>query len=470
VTGVEQAALRVQLPGLAGVTLGADWRRLLDEGLGGICLFGSNPAEGLDRVRELTAAIATTRPGAVVAIDEEGGDVTRLHAGAGSPVLGPAALARIDDVALTRATGRSVGDELASVGVTLDLAPVCDVNSNAANPVIGTRSFGADPQLVARHAAAWTAGLQDAGVAACAKHFPGHGDTSADSHHALPVVDADRQLLSVRELAPFAAQVEAGVAAVMTAHVVVPSLDPELPASLSPAVTSLLREELGFVGAVVTDALDMAGASARHGIPEAAVRALTAGADLVCLGADKEPALVRAVQAAITAAVRAGRLSEARLDEAAERVARLGELGPPTPWGAADVPTGTGFARRSLEVEGELPDLGGALVVRVVGDVNMAMGDVPWGLAPDLTIDPADGAGRLPGDRAVVLQVREAHRQPVVAALLRDVAASGRRAVVVEWGWPGERSVPLARICAHGSSRPGQAAVRELLAEAGWRA
>src|SRR5439155_201981 len=149
-----------------------------------------------------------------------------------------------------------------------------------------------DAELVARHSRAWVHGLQSTGVAACAKHFPGHGDTAVDSHLGLPVVEHDLDVLRERELLPFVAAIEAGGAAVMTSHIVLSQLDPGVPATMSRRIlTGLLREELGFEGVVVTDALDMAGASATIGIPEAAVRSLAAGADLLCLGSDSEPHL-----------------------------------------------------------------------------------------------------------------------------------------------------------------------------------
>jgi beta-N-acetylhexosaminidase len=285
VTSLESLALRVLLPSFPGTTLSADVLRLLEEGLGGLCLFGSNTSDGPDAVSAYAARVRSASPVAVVAVDEEGGDVTRLHVPDGSPVLGPLALGAAGDLALTRAVGRAIGLELAAVGITLDLGPVADVSSNPRNPVIGTRSFGSSASDAAAHVAAWTLGLQSAGVAACAKHFPGHGDTAEDSHLSLPVLDVDLPELIARELVPFAAAIEAGAAAVMTSHVVVPALDPELPATLSPAILGLLRDRLGFTGVIVSDALDMAGASATRGIPAAAVLSIAAGADLLCLGA-----------------------------------------------------------------------------------------------------------------------------------------------------------------------------------------
>ena len=202
-SGVERLALAVQLPAFPGTSLPPDWARLLEEGLGGVCLFGSNTADG--QVSRLTGAVRDVAPAAVIATDEEGGDVTRLHYASGSPVLGAAALGAVDDLALTRATGAMVGTALADCGIDLDLGPVADVNSNPDNPVIGTRSFGSDPAHVARHVVAWVEGLQSAGVAACLKHFPGHGDTATDSHLSLPTIDAQLDVLTRRELVPFAA-------------------------------------------------------------------------------------------------------------------------------------------------------------------------------------------------------------------------------------------------------------------------
>jgi beta-N-acetylhexosaminidase len=464
---LERAALRVLLPGFAGTRLPDGVAGLLADGLGGICLFGSNTSDGPQRLAELTGAIHEAGPDAVVAVDEEGGDVSRLHPGA-SPVLGAAALGAAGDLELTREAGWMVGQDLAAAGIDLDLGPVADVNSQPDNPVIGTRSFGAEPAHAAAHVAAWIQGLQASGVAACTKHFPGHGDTIADSHVELPLVAADRTTLEARELLPFRAAVEAGVAAVMTSHLLVPALDAERPTTFSPVVTSVLREELGFDGLVVTDALDMAGASAGRGIPQAAVLALAAGADLLCLGPDKDVTLVRAVQDAIVEAVKDGRLPEQRLVEAATRIARLGRF-PSQPDGSRDgTPAQRQLegARRALRVEGELPSLAGARIVSVDTPSTIAIGEVEWGLAPDLVVTPDSAA--LPVGVPLVVQVRDAHRQPAVVAVLDQLERSGAAAVVVEWGWPGARPTGLPRICTFGCSLPTTTAVAEVLATAGW--
>ncbi len=470
---LERLALQVQLAAFPGTTLAPEAARLLDEGLGGLCLFGSNTAAGPEQIGRLTRAIHEVAPGAVVAIDEEGGDVTRVHAATGSPVLGPAALGVVDDLDLTRATGRAVGAELAALGVDLDLGPVADVNSNPDNPVIGVRSFGSDPARVAAHVAAWLVGLQESGVAACAKHFPGHGDTAQDSHLDLPTVDVDRATLVARDLLPFAAAVDAGTAAVMTSHLLVPAIDATSPATLSRPVLSLLSELLGFQGVLVSDALDMAGASgAGRGIPEAAVQALLAGCDLLCLGADKDADLVRSVRSAIVAAVGSGRLPEERLADAAARVARIAGRARPKVDRELDHDRQLAGARAAIRVEGELPTLEGAVTVRVDTTPNIAVGVVPWGLPADLVVDPgsADPLAGLPrdGSAALVVQVRDGHRQPGVRAVLAELGSWQRPMVVVEWGWPGASPSSEARICTYGASVPSRDAVAELLAAAGW--
>src|SRR3954469_23081509 len=252
----------------------------LGAGLGGVVLFGSNVGDGSD-VAALSARLRSSAGRDVVlALDEEGGDVTRLDTVRGSRSPGNAALGQLDDTATTRAAYAAIGRRLADAGVTVDLAPVADVNSDPRNPVIGVRSFGADPQLVARHVAAAVSGLQSTGVAACPKHFPGHGATAIDSHHAVATIEATAAELEARELVPFRAGVAAGARAVMTGHLLVPALDAEHLATVSPAITTgLLRERLGFTGTVVTDALEMRAVAGTLGMVEGFVRALIAGAD-----------------------------------------------------------------------------------------------------------------------------------------------------------------------------------------------
>jgi beta-N-acetylhexosaminidase len=256
----------------------------------------------------------------LVAVDQEGGLVNRfgypLTAFPGNMALG-ACGPRAPELA--RRQAHATGRELRAVGVNWDFAPVLDVNSNPDNPIIGIRSFGEDPAVVAELGAAAVKGYQDGGVLACAKHFPGHGDTAIDSHLGLPRVHADLSRLEAVELAPFRAAVAANVATVMTTHVVFDALDPAVPATVSePILTGLLRSRIGFTGVVVTDCLEMAAIADGMGTPAAAVAALAAGADVVtvCHTLEVQRETVRAIRHAVAD----GRLPERRVRESAGRV------------------------------------------------------------------------------------------------------------------------------------------------------
>ena len=253
--------------------------------VGGVVLFRHN-VESPEQARALVASLhAAAPPGTplLVTVDQEGGRVQRLRA----PWTEWPPMRRVaeqGDPAATAALAAALARELLDLGIGLDFAPVVDVDTNPANPVIGDRSFGRTPEQVARHARAFIEALQAGGVAACAKHFPGHGDTAQDSHHELPRLDHDLARLRRVELPPFRAAIEAGVASIMTAHVLLPALDPALPATLSPAALRLLREELGYDGVVFSDDLEMRAVADRFPIGERVLGALRAGVDalLVC--------------------------------------------------------------------------------------------------------------------------------------------------------------------------------------------
>lgn len=311
---------RLVCAGFHGTTPSGEILGLIRRGVGGVILFGRNvesPEQVAALVHGLKSAAAPGR--LVVAIDQEGGRVARLRDGF-TPVPAMATIGRSDDAALAEQIGSVLGAELRAVGIDLDLAPVLDVDTNPANPVIGDRAFGGDPGLVARLGVALALGIQAAGVAACGKHFPGHGDTAADSHAELPRLRHAMERLGRVELPPFAAAAEAGVAAIMAAHVVAEAIDPGAPATLSEAaIRGVLRGRLGFAGLVVSDDLEM-GAITRHlSVPEAAVRAVAAGVDLltVCHSADRVHACVDALEAA---AARDDGFA-ARAEEARARVA-----------------------------------------------------------------------------------------------------------------------------------------------------
>lgn len=429
--------LRTLLPGFDGTTV-PDWLVAAHrDGLGAVCLYGANTADPA-AVSALCADLHRRCPGILIATDEEGGDVTRLHYLAGSPEPGNAVLGRLDDPALTTASARRIGRDLAVLGIGLDLGPVVDINSAPDNPVIGVRSFGDTAPLVARHAVAWVRGLRDAGVAACAKHFPGHGDTITDSHLALPRVDADRDLLDARELEPFRAVVQAGIDAVMTSHIVVPALDPERPATFSPAVLrGELRGRLGFRGVIVTDALDMAGASADIGIPEAAVRALAAGADLLCLGPNTGQALLGRVVAAIEDAVAQGRIAPDELAASAGRVQALVDDQATPSAAPAPGPDPRPDIADAFEIGAGatawLADDSPAAIVQVDSEANLAVGRVAWGAAAAGATIPARDVP--PGAKVAVVArgLTAEHPALAVAEALRE---AGHRVIVVECGWP----------------------------------
>jgi beta-N-acetylhexosaminidase len=326
------------------------------------------------------------------------------------------------------------------------------VNSNPRNPVIGVRSFGSEPELVARHVAAFVTGAQEHGVAACAKHFPGHGDTAVDSHLELPVVDEDRETLIAGPLRPFAAAVDAGVAAIMTAHILVPALDTVAATLSEPVVTGLLRRELGFDGAIVSDALEMKAISAGVGIEEGAVRAVAAGVDALCIGHDVDDGLVARVHGALVQAVSSGRLRSERLEEAAAAVTHLGGFtAVAASNGAPDPAIGVEAARRALRVRGDVALDGAPLVVELEPPPMVAAGPAAHTLGSEIGARrPATDVVSLhEGTRDLSALARSAEGRPLVL-VLRDAArhpwqrdtASGLiqlrpDAVVVETGLPG---------------------------------
>lgn len=487
------------LPGFVGTSVPDALRTRFENGLGGVCIFGYN-IESAQQLEQLNDDILSVAPLAVIAIDEEGGDVTRLNYSDGSPYPGNAVLGRLDETELTEKVGNSVGFALRRTSCTLDFAPDIDVNSNPDNPVIGVRSFGSDTALVARHGAAATRGIQSAGIAACAKHFPGHGDTALDSHLALPVIDRSLDELRERELVPFRAAIEAGVLSIMTSHIVLPKVDPDAPATFSSRILQgLLRDELGFDGVIVTDALDMKGASGETGIPEAAVRALRAGCDLLCIGSETTDELVGEVIAAIDAAITAGRLSAERVADAAGRVRalarRLERLRsdiralPATQTGA---PVGIERSQEAFDVrDGALDALRGDrpfAVVRIETQANIAVGVAPWGPFAQTAADPdaADSrawaehpehivaevdAGQdavlggilaeVPEGFPVVVIGKAVHRYPFARRVV-DTLRANRPTVVIDMGWPSDDRA-YADVATFGASRLLGRALMDLL-------
>jgi len=471
-TDLQGAALRCILPGFEGTRAPAWVLRRAAEGLGGVVLFARN-VDSRAQLAALTGELHRARPELVVAIDEEGGEVTRLEARTGSSYPGNLALGAAGDLALTRDVAGALGCELAESGIDLNLAPVADINSNPQNPIIGARSFGSDANSVARHTAAWIDGMQSSGVAACAKHFPGHGDTSTDSHLEMPVVNEDPH---VRALAPFAAAIAHGVQAVMSAHIVVPGIDSEPATASRRVMQGLLRDELGFEGLAITDGLEMRGFSGVSGIGEDAVRAISAGCDALCIGGGlADESVVAEIVEALTGAVHRGRLAEPRLREAASRVDALAA------WRSRQTPPARGrrevgleAARRAVRSDGEVRIGPEASVLRFPSEPSIAAGEVPWGVAKTLAargvrvtareVDPAEHDLAVPPRGSLVLVVRDLHRHPEQRAVIGALLTRRPDAVVVEMGLPMCRP-PEARnyVATHGSARVCAEAAAEVM-------
>jgi len=289
---------------------------------GGVIFFRRN-LESVQQIVDLTNGLQKLSPASplLIAIDQEGGRVSRLPAE--FTIFPPCAqLGQCNSSELAYSAAATIAKELRAVGINMNMAPVLDVNSNPENPVIGDRAFGADPGLVAELGQATIGGLQDNMVVACGKHFPGHGDTSADSHKVLPVVDAGLQRLRDTEFPPFQHAIRFGVASLMTAHVLYRALDPDAPATLSSAVIQrLLREEFRYDGVVFTDDLEMHAIIDHDGIGEAAVRSFVAGCDVLLICKDQDR--VQTAMQAMERAVRDGRITQERLQQSLVRVARL---------------------------------------------------------------------------------------------------------------------------------------------------
>jgi len=473
----------VLVPGFDGDTM-PDWlARRLEDGLAGVCWFSQNVPD-VRRARRLAADLHATREGALVLCDEEGGSVSRIEAAVGSSWPGHAALGRLDDPAVTRSVAAAMGRQVRSAGVDVVLAPVVDVNSDPDNPVIGVRSFGSDPEVVARHGTAFIEGLQSTGLAACAKHYPGHGATHTDSHVDLPRVDAPADVVRARDIAPFAAAVVAGVRCVMTAHVVFTALD-EAPATMSRRLLSMLREEMGFEGVIVSDALDMTAISRGVGRGPGAVRALASGVDLLCIGNPSFPEsydaeqVLEEVTSALVTAVDDGFLGVDRVEQAAARVAELGS------WvgshvsaldsAADDLTFGVEVAARIVTSRGDVRLAAAPLVVRVQGPVNVAAGAPPTPLLASLrsrapstdamtvhSVGDAVEVSHRAAGRPVVIELAQ-RPDPTVEATLAALLSAEPEALVVYNGIPREGEPGARAIHTFGGGRAMAEAAAHLL-------
>jgi beta-N-acetylhexosaminidase len=478
---------RVLLVSLPGPSLPDQTARWLERGLAGVVLFARNIPDRR-AFSGLCRSIRDLKPDALIALDEEGGSVTRMELRTGSSWPGARVLGVVDDLALTARTAATIANGLAAAGANVNLAPVADVVTCTANPVIGNRSFGSEPGLVARHVGQWVRATQAAGVAACAKHFPGHGATATDSHVDLPTVKLDRKTLMKVHLAPFKAAIDAGVAMLMTAHVLYEGID-DRPATISRALLEhVARKELGFQGVIVTDALNM-GAIARHsGVVTGAVDALGAGADLLCVDGSLE--LQQEVMTGLRDAVQAHLLTVERLEEAADGVTRLasrfvpsreaaaGEGADGDPHAPRGFELGLAAARRALRA-GPLPEpLDGAPFVVELDALSTGAGEARMHLADALRQrDPATAGVVVPaggildvqaavaaaGGRPIVLATRDAYRKPPQARLVSEVLGAAPSAVLVALGSEADIELAPRAVPARGSAPPNLVAVAEVL-------
>ncbi|HLY03800.1 MAG TPA: glycoside hydrolase family 3 N-terminal domain-containing protein [Candidatus Cybelea sp.] len=408
----------------------------------------------------------------IIAIDQEGGAVARLQDGV-EPIPPMMALGAADDLELTQRAGEQTAFDLRRAGCTLDFAPVLDLALDPGNTVIGTRSFGDDPQKVAALGAAFAAGLTRGGITPCYKHFPGHGATSVDSHHALPVLDATEATLLARDLIPFAA-VAPEASVFMSAHVLVPELDPQRPATLSRRIaTDLLRSQLSFKGVLVTDCLEMDALA--DGPVESAVEALIAGADLLLFSHHLELAIAAA--AAIETAVAQGRVPLERLEEAHRRVMRLREAAtPPLPLDQFPPHPNVGreIGRRAVTLLRGIPEANpiASIVVSFGADASSLQREAPalTALTAPLDPTPADTDRILTslaqsGRRSIVL-TRRAHLHPAQAATIATILQRYPDAVVVSLMEPFD--LPLLRtarhlLAAYGDDPPSIAGLADIL-------
>ncbi|MCU0464424.1 MAG: glycoside hydrolase family 3 protein [Anaerolineae bacterium] len=324
---LEEKVGQMFMSALFGAPLNEPGRLLLEEWKpGSAVLFNSNAGDPAATTRLInqwqSAVVGAGGVPMFITTDQEGGVISRLKDGF-TTLPAMMLVTATGDVSLAYRTGETLGRELSAVGVNMNLGPVADLYTNLRNPIIGRRSFGSEPELTGQMLAALIRGMQANGVLATAKHFPGHGDTEQDSHTSLPTVDYARDELDRVELAPFRWTVAAGVEAVMVAHIWYPAYDPdeEIPASLSyNVVTGLLREELGFTGLVMTDAIEMDAIDLTYSYPEASVRAVLAGVDIIAFGANLSPSSQISAMSGVVEAVRSGRIPESRIDESVRRI------------------------------------------------------------------------------------------------------------------------------------------------------
>lgn len=456
-TDIDRLILSTFSPGFGGAVVPEWIKPWLENGLGSVTLFASN-TPNFETASNLISEIRSYNPDVLIAIDEEGGDVTRLFVREGSRYPTPALLGQCDDEDLTFRSYSSMGAILKSLGVDITYAPVADVVAYENNPIVGVRSFGMSSDVVNRHVLRAVQGLQSSGVSACVKHFPGHGAVLEDSHHDLPRIKLSKNDYERVHIEPFKNAIASGVSAVMIGHLIAECLDPNLPASLSSKILrDYLRSELGFKGLIVTDALDMGAIGGPTKIHESALNALTAGADLLCFSGmgDQSQFVVNSFEW-IQSAFNRGEISEDSFIESSQRIGevRVKNLK------SIKVEQNIDYKEliSGFEVLGDVELSSSAInLVEIGTKPTIAAGDVSWGIHRELRsvgitceIHASDAENL--ASKKLVVAFRDAYRDGPLLATLNRLNQRFPDAIFIDMGWPTREFEPKNLIRAYGSS------------------
>ncbi len=456
-TDIDRLILSTFSPGFGGAVVPEWIKPWLENGLGSVTLFASN-TPNFETASNLISEIRSYNPDVLIAIDEEGGDVTRLFVREGSRYPTPALLGQCDDEDLTFRSYSSMGAVLRSLGVDITYAPVADVVAYENNPIVGVRSFGMSSDVVNRHVLQAVQGLQSSGVSACVKHFPGHGAVLEDSHHDLPRIKLSKNDYERTHIEPFKNAIASGVSAVMIGHLIAECLDPNLPASLSSKILrDYLRSELGFKGLIVTDALDMGAIGGPTKIHESALNALTAGADLLCFSGmgDQSQFVINSFDW-IQSAFNRGEISE---DSFIDSSQRIGEIRAKNLKGTK-VEENIDYKEliSGFEVLGDVELSSSAInLVEIGTKPTIAAGDVSWGIHRELRsvgitceIHASDAENL--ASKKLVVAFRDAYRDGPLLATLNRLNQRFPDAIFIDMGWPTREFEPRNLIRAYGSS------------------
>ena len=454
---VDRTILSTFSPGFGGAVVPEWIKPWLENGLGSVTLFASN-TPNFEAAAHLIKELRSYNPDVIITIDEEGGDVTRLFVREGSRYPTPALLGQCDDEGLTYSSYNSMGTTLRELGVDITYAPVADVVAFENNPIVGVRSFGMSTELVARHVGQAVKGLQDAGVGACVKHFPGHGAVLEDSHHDLPHIKMGLAEYEKQHIFPFKQAINSGVAGVMIGHLIVEALDKKLPASLSSKVIrDYLRGVLNFDGLVVSDALDMGAIGGPTKIHESALMALTAGADLLCFsGMGDQSQFVLSSFDWIKSALDSGSFSIESLEKSEQRIVNWRQGNQVKIQNSFSVD----FKKliQGFEVSGSVELEPGVInLVEIGTKPTIAAGDVSWGMhrelrAVGIACDIHASDAETLSTKKLVVAFRDAYRDAPLLATLNRLYDRYPEAIFIDMGWPTREFAPKNLIRAFGSS------------------